>query len=253
MCNGTDGQLRLLFQDLAQEIQILKEITAPFVDTRSAQVLGDMGNALEGLWSACPDRERRWEMGDLWTTVSAGEYEGRGRKGGKSVVACISGTWDVKPLGPNAKKEKEKRKRLLEFVGIASTRVRLYYAEDLSTPISMWRMELGDASAPGCFFHVQILGEEDTLPFPKAVPVPRLPTLFVTPMGVVEYVLGELFQDRWAQTTMEQGSNIQRWAGLQKKRFLKLFEWQRTTIEKSLSSPWVALKSAKPSPSMFIG
>ena len=108
----TRGQLRFRFADLIQEIGALKELAAPFVDSRSAAVLRQMSDDLEGIWSAVPDRRVRWELGDLWTVTSEGEYEPSTRKGSRRVVACISGVWDVCPLGPNAKKSKEKEQLL---------------------------------------------------------------------------------------------------------------------------------------------
>ena len=54
---------------------------------------------------------------------------------------------------------------------------------------------------PGCFFHASILGEskiEGDL-FPKSLSVPRFPSIFFTPVGVMEFVLGELFQQEWVR------------------------------------------------------
>lgn len=250
--SGTAGHLRFSFPDLVQEIQVLRGMARPFIAAPSSRVLPDLLEQLEGIWQGEAGRELCWELGDIWTLASEGEYEAGARKGGMSVVACISGTWDVRPIGRNAKKPKEKQKRLLEFCGIASTRVRLFNAADLAQPIAMWRMELGDANSPGCYFHVQVMGDQDEAPFPKSVPIPRLPSLAITPMGAIEYVLGELFQDRWAKVAMENTGNIQRWASIQKRRLLCLLNWQRTTVEKSLTSPWVALKIAKPEAGMFL-
>lgn len=237
---GTMGQLRFSFPDLAQEIQALRDIANPFIASRSVRALYQLADDLEGLWSAAPDSDLRWELGDLWTVVSEGEYEPGDRRGAKRVIACVSGTWDVRPIGPNSKKLKERQKRLLEFHGIASTRVRIFDADNETQQIAMWRMELGDANSPGCYFHVQVLGEEDTPPFPKAVSVPRLPSVFITPMGAIEYVLGEIFQDRWARAAMENTGHVQRWSGLQKRKLLRLLDWQKTTVELSLTSPWMA-------------
>jgi hypothetical protein len=158
----------------------------------------------------------------------------------------------VRPLGVNAKKPQARQKRLLEFYGIASTRVRFFDASDLSKSIAMWRLELGDAKSPGCYFHVQILGEEEEPPFPKSVSVPRLPSLFVTPMGAIEYVLGEVFQDRWAKVAMENTATVLRWSGMQQRRLLSLLEWQKDKVKKALTSPWMTLKAARPEPALFL-
>jgi len=58
-------------------------------------------------------------------------------------------------------------------------------------------------------------------------------------MGVVEYALGEIFQDRWAQCVSEQQGSVPRWVSLQKKRLLQLLDWQRDTAKAAITSPWV--------------
>jgi hypothetical protein len=113
-------------------------------------------------------------------------------------------------------------------------------------------MELGDSTSPGCYFHVQVLGDREVCPFPKAVSVPRFPSVFVTPMAVVEYVLGELFQDRWAQAVAEENGNVLYWRRLQKDRFIRLFNWQKSSLEGAISTPWMTLKAAKPPGELFL-
>jgi hypothetical protein len=247
-----NGQLRFSFHELAEEIDALQSIAAAFIAPRSAQSLQQLTEQLEGLWSAAPGRALRWELAELWTIISYGEYEPAARRGSRNIVGAISGIWDVRPIGSNSSKPKERRKRLLEFCGIASTRVRLFDAEDMTSPIAMWRMELGDAVSPGCYFHVQVLGEDEATPFPKSVSVPRLPTMFVSPMGVIEYVLGELFQERWSRAAMENSGNVLRWTGLQKERLVRLLKWHLETVERSLTSPWMALKQEKPDAKLFL-
>ena len=116
----------------------------------------------------------------------------------------------------------------------------------------MWRLELGADDSPGCYFHVQILGDSNDTPFPSSIPIPRLPSLFVTPMSVIEYVLGEIYQDEWAQETARRTDDLLHWRRLQQQRLQCLFTWYQDKTQGSLSSPWMNLKSAKPDESMFI-
>jgi len=249
MTDGVKGKLRFSFQELSREIQALQTLAVDFVDVRSTRALAHLSEQLDGLWDAEEGRTFRWQLQDLWTIESEGEYEPGDRRGSKHIVASISGVWEVQPLGGTSRKERSRR--FLEFCGIASTRVRIYEASDQANPIAMWRMELGDANSPGCFFHVQVLGESDANPFPKSVSVPRLPSLFVLPTGAVEYVLGELFQDRWAQAAMENSGPVQQWTAIQKRRLSCLLDWQSRTVRDSLTSPWIALKRAKPASALF--
>jgi hypothetical protein len=252
MTDERKGHLRFTFAELAQELKALHSIASPFVATRSEGALRQLSLDLDGICSAAPDRDLNWHLHDLWTIVSDGEYEPAGRKGPRRIVACIDGNWDIRPIGPNPKKAQGRLRRLLEFSGVASTRARLFHEADTNRQIAMWRMELGAADSPGCYFHVQVLGEDEDTMFPKSVSVPRLPSVFVTPMGAVEFVLGELFQERWAKAAMEDSGDVHRWVKLQKQRLQCLLKWQRDTIEASLISPWIALKNEKPGARMFL-
>ncbi|MCY3667843.1 MAG: hypothetical protein OXH81_19445 [Gemmatimonadetes bacterium] len=113
-------------------------------------------------------------------------------------------------------------------------------------------MELGADDSPGCYVHAQILGDSDDPPFPKSVPIPRLPSIFVSPMSVVEFVLGELFQDEWAKATAGNSSEVLFWRALQQKRLQSLFSWYQSELKNSVSSPWMTLKEAKPDGELFV-
>ena len=115
----------------------------------------------------------------------------------------------------------------------------------------MWRIEMGAYDSPGCYFHFQILGDRRRPPFPKSIPVPRLPSPFVTPMAAVEFVLGELFQDKWSRTASEARHHHGRWRAIQCQRWCNLLKWQRAAVVGG-SSPWMNLKEAKPPSGLFL-
>jgi len=110
----------------------------------------------------------------------------------------------------------------------------------------MWRVEFGAADSPGCYFHTQILGEKEQPPFPHALSVPRLPSLFVTPMAAVEFLLGELFQDQWEQHIVGDQGDRPFWNGIQQQRLQNLLRWKQQQLDGCQGSPWMALKKAKP-------
>ncbi len=116
----------------------------------------------------------------------------------------------------------------------------------------MWRMEIADDASPGCYFHVQVLGEEDRPPFPKSLSVPRLPGFFVTPPFVLEFVLGELFQDEWKREAVRESDSLKMWRPIQLKRLANFLRWQRDKLRDSQGSPWVVLKSLQPDANLFI-
>ena len=175
-------------------------------------------------------------------TRPSNKYEAGGRRGGQKIRAVISGTWDLRPLG----------KGEIEFCGIASTRIALYASDKPKTRLAMWRLELGDEKSPGCYVYAHILGDSVDPRFPKSLPIPRLPSLFVTPMSAIEFVLGELFQDEWAKATASNAKHVQNWRALQKKWLQQLFLWYQDQIERMGSSSWVALKEAKPEDDIFL-
>ena len=71
-------------------------------------------------------------------------------------------------------------------------------------------------------------------------------------MSAVEFVLGELFQDRWARAAANNSSDAQYWRARQKYRFKRLFSWYQIELENPVSSPWMALKKAKPNGGLFL-
>ena len=241
------SKLRFPFSELVRETRTLQSIARSFLDPSTTWVLDQFNSQLERTWGA-QEAQVRLELRPLRTRPNKGAHEAGDRRGRQSVYAVISGTWDVMPLGPR----RSRTRRELAFSGIASTRVELYDRNDVNTRLAMWRLELGADDAPGCYFHVQILGDSGDPPFPSSIPIPRLPSLFVTPMSAIEYVLGEIYQDEWAQETARDTEELLRWRGLQQQRLHCLFTWYQDKTQGSLSSPWMNLKSAKPDESMFI-
>lgn len=110
----------------------------------------------------------------------------------------------------------------------------------------MWRTEVGDVGSPGCYFHQQVLGQSDSPPFPHGLSVPRLPSVIVTPMAVLEFLLGELFQDEWAKHVSRETDDTRFWQSTQRDILLRLLDWKKRHIQKCVGSPWMALKRAKP-------
>ena len=238
--------LRFHLSELIRETRILQSIARGFFDPGTIWALEQFNSYLESIWGA-HEAEIRLELPPLRTRPNEGAHEAGHRRGGQSVYAVISGAWDVVPLWPSRRRPG----RELAISGIASTRVELYDRRDEGTRLAMWRLELGDDNSPGCHVHAQILGDSEWPPFPNSIPVPRLPSHFVSPMSTIEYVLGEMFQDEWAKETASGTNDSLHWRGLQQRRLRCLFSWYQRAIEDPVSSPWMALKSAKPDASMF--
>ena len=230
--------MRFSRTELVREVKTLRKIARPFLDGGTLWTLHELQSALEAMNGGAT---RRIELRELKTRPNQGAHESGHRQGELDVYAGITGCW-----------ESRLEDDLVEFCGLASTKVELFDAEN-DRRVAMWRMEFGAHDAPGCYFHTQILGDCDDPPFPHALPVPRLPSIFVSPMAAIEYVLGELFQDQWEQAVSQRRPDEDYWRKLQGERLLCLLSWQDRVLKKrSQSSPWMTLKGAKPDANIFL-
>ena len=233
--------LRFKIAELEREVRAMETMGEEFFESRTLWTLKNLLRDLQSIGGAQKGKARPLELQCLHT-IPSDQYEAGNRRGSRKIHAVISGTWDLRPL----------EKREIEFCGIASTRIELYASENPDKRLAMWRLELGAEDSPGCYVHAQILGDSDKSPFPEFVPIPRLPSLFVTPMSAVEFVLGELFQDKWPEVTASGDPEVKNWRALQKKWLQSLFSWYRREMEKTDFSSWIALKQAKPEDGMFL-
>jgi hypothetical protein len=65
-------------------------------------------------------------------------------------------------------------------------------------------------------------------------------------MDTLEFLLGELFQNSWAEYATSEKNDVAYWRSTQSKLLVKVLEWKRKKIIGATGSPWVALKCAKP-------
>ena len=185
----------------------------------------------------------------LRTRVSQGEFEPPNKKSKRGVYGLITGVWEGEgtnntPVDPSRPNKKVKPTKAIGFYGKASAifDVRDEKSEQV---VASWKMELGDANSPGCFFHTFASAED-------SFPVPRHPNLFATPMAAIGFALGELFQGDWEKIVSGQSDPPNRWRTIQKKRLQALLEWQLEQVKKTTSSPWCSLKVAKPKDTLFL-
>lgn len=236
---------RFLFTELIQETEELATLSKRFLEPNSREWI--LPNFLSKLRSIGREPEESVHSLELHClrTIPSDQYD---RNPGKEIYAVISGIWELQLWG-----KRSVPKRKIEFCGKASTKIKLYASDDPETRLAMWRLELGAEDSPGCYVHAHILGDSTDPPFPKWVPIPRLPSIFITPMSAIEFVLGELFQRDWAQVVASDNDNVNRWRNIQTDRLQKLFSWYKDQIDNTgSSSPWIALKQAKPKSDIFL-
>ena len=252
MRSGAGSGLQFLCRELVDETEALRDMAAPLLDSNGDRVLHSLRSQLERACRAATRRPMEIQLASLRTRPTIG-YESGARSGGSKIYACATGHWEVRSVqgaGPKSR---------IAFTGKASTKVELWPAEcqrceqaNGTRRLAMWRIELGAHDSPGCYFHFQILGDRSNPPFPESIPIPRLPSPFVTPMAAVEFVLGELFQDEWPRKASESRHHQQRWRAIQRKRWNSLLRWQEKALNGGSSSPWMNLKAAKPPDDLFV-
>lgn len=255
--------LQFLCKELVDETAALMDMTKDFLASGAVQVLAELKSDIERIAETRSGRDQAIRLRPVFT-VPTRDYEPGSRSGGQEIYASINGIWEVRPIGAGRPKTK------VAFTGKASAKVELWRAiphpppesrerrgprcgyEGRSSRLAMWRVEIGAHDSPGCHFHIQVLGDREEPPFPKSIPVPRLPSPFVTPMAAVEFVLGELFQDKWERRAGEKHHHHDRWRTIQRDRWSSLLKWQKRALDQGRSSPWMNLKAAKPPADLFL-
>jgi hypothetical protein len=238
---------------MLEEILSFSRLADKFIAPKSKNVLSQFHGALQSYQNSGGNSNFSWEIAksNPLATIGTKGYE-RGGGGGMMLAGEITSKWQIKREPP---RKRSMPAAYFRVVGIASTKVRLRCLQAdgaLGDEIAMWRMELGDNEAPGCFFHSQILGESEAYPFPKTVSIPRLPIIAMTPLAVAEFVMSELFQDRWQPDTALVVPHINDWVRIQRDRFDRLLNWKLQLIRKSSGSPWPTLKAALPEDDLFV-
>ncbi len=233
--------LTFRFKDFIDECEALKAYASEVLDGQTTWVLKQAGKDLESIQSQkSTDRTFRWSISKenpLCTNWSDGESK-PGNKSAHKIRAKLSFVWEIRPL----KESKGKTPKHFALDGLASTLITL--VEEGGTPLSQWTVDVGDDQSPGTHFHFQFGGFLD---------VPRLPAPVMSPLLAMEFVIGELFQDRWKELAAAESTYSYRWRSLHKERLRRFFEWQRKCVEDCfLGSPWMALKLAKPKSDLFV-
>jgi len=240
------------FQEVINEIEAFSHLANDFIAPESRDVLPRMRIAVESFRSQKGNYPIDLEISrvnPLRTRLSRGAYE-KGSGGGHDIYGEISSKWRIKKVS----QKQPGTARRFELLGIASTQVRLMCQQPAHPgirEIAMWRMEIADSKSPGCYFHIQILGDRPDFPFPNSLPVPRLPNLMLTPTSVAEFVLAELFQDDWVAHMTLRTVHLNRWAPIQRDRWSKLLNWKLGLIGAG-GSPWTTIKQQQPDAALFV-
>lgn len=242
----------LLFRpaDFLYELSALQSLAAEFLDRTSPYGLDELTGEIRGLQVRGGNYTLEIpELRPLKTRVSVGEFELLNKKSARQVYGSITGIWEVEARkhgiqDPDRPNKRSRPTMLIGFTGKAST---VFEVKDVGSDetIACWKMELGDANSPGCFFHTFASADQ-------SFPVPRHPNIFATPMSAIGFALAELFQEAWERTVSGASDAPNRWRAIESKRFKALFNWQIEQVNNTISSPWCSLKVAKPREDLFL-
>lgn len=245
--------LILPFKDLIHECEAIKAYAGDVLDKKTIDVLDSAKSTLQNIQTNASTKSVLWHIPEsrpLCTKWSDGESQ-PGKKSKHKIRAKFSFVWEIRKLdeGP------WKNSKYFLLDGLASTVTT--FVEELDGAeyvLARWAVEVGDSVSPGTHFHFQVKGSADGAPpFPKSLDIPRLPAPLMSPFLAIDFALGELFQDRWRALALQENQHTNRWRSLHKDRLVRFFEWQAERVTKSVGSPWIALKVAKPARELFVG
>jgi hypothetical protein len=211
---------------LTRELGLIHELAEAFLEPESARALEEARWRLHSLPHEQP--KSSWEISTpLRTTLSPGEYRPSGM-GEHTVRAEITTLWEITRTNQQTVTVRDN----------VSTSISIATVDEV---IGRWTMDIAAvSSAPGCGLHAQIKESESW--FPKDLDVPRLPVFIPTLGSVLEFVLGELFQQKWT-AHVSAHRNAASWRALQARLWTRWLDWQLETVRRATVSPWLDVKA----------
>ena len=232
--------IRFHYDEFIADVRRMSKLAEQFLETEAFGSLKTLETRLENLRNAAPGVSQNLSIPDEHPIVTKESTHYRGTDQKIAVKGKLSFVWGIVNSS-----EGKKRRTSFDLTGIASTRIRLF--ADGPEPIAHWQLETGDASSPGCHFHSSVNQAGENGIFPKWLKIPRLPGILFSPMDGLEYMLGELFQEMWAQHVSKASDDRNGWAKSQSARLQKVLSWQKDAINRNaFGTPWISLKRAKP-------
>jgi hypothetical protein len=240
--------LRFSFESLDEEIAAFAAVASEFLAPGAIKFLSGLREQLRGIQGAPTNNVRRWGISEatpISTIYSTESHNPRDY----GLMARVCSVWEV-TVPSNAPKIKN-QPRYFELTGTASTRISFWKCVPALLEVARWTFEIADHNGPGCCIHSQVKGDDGSQFFPPTLSIPRLPGMLVTPVDALDYALGELFQDEWAQTIGKGTNQITAWSRFQRDRVKRILDWQRQELQ-SPGPAWSRLKRAKPKGDLFL-
>lgn len=244
--------LHFKFADLSRELISMRALAKPLLERDShdkgfgacISTLGNIKNSRTTSIQVWEVLDEEKESRTIQTIENGGEHD---RSDSARLFGRLSFKWEI-----TKRERKDNSKFVLE--NLASTSVSIYrITDDGNRCVARWQFDISSKSSPGCHFHCQIPFHKPPYGLDYSLPIPRLPTLFITPMDALDFLLGELFPMSWKKELGTKNTNErQMWNGQAGRRMKKLLDWQIKSIEGSLGSPWISIRDATPAPDEFL-
>jgi hypothetical protein len=215
-------------QSLTSELELIAALAEPFLERESTYRLQQARWSLSGM--PYPSYGRTWQIDTPLRTIRSGGEYATDAQGEHTVRADLRTIWDL---------DRPNRDTVVVRDNV-STSVAITTEQ---REIARFTMDIAAVdSAPGCGLHAQIKHSADW--FPEGLDVPRLPMFIPTFGAVLEYVLGELFQQRWSSHVAGHVSAAS-WRGLQREAWTRWLDWQRAIVDGATVSPWLDVKARR--------
>ena len=242
------GQLIFRYSQVESELESAAVSLKDFLDRTAPDLLRRLREDLRQHRSSRSGRQISWSTKDspISTIPSKGEYERGKKQRGKLLFGKVSFIWHIRSLWTQNADPKKCDPRFFCLDGNASVRVMLHEhpSED---SVAAWDFDVAKHDAPGCFFHAQV---PDKMYQNKGLfmyPIPRLPVFIYTPMDALDFLLGELFQERWPAHVTEKRQAFDTQRSNQSRRFRQTLKWLLDIMgESGGGSVWSYMKGQKP-------
>lgn len=143
-----------------------------------------------------------------------------------TLVGTLSFKWEVRRITP----------KKFSLAGNASTTIEIVNL--LNGPSVSWNTDIGGAAHPGYRFHAQIRSDG------KSIEIPRLPSILITPTDCLDFLLGELFQEKWTKHQLKKQGQTVGWTQGVRKRICHFLRQKAERAEQSTGiTPWMTLKT----------
>jgi hypothetical protein len=254
----TYSGLLFSYRETLQEIERANQYFQKYLEPESFGALDEWLQKLRAFRQRSRKGDRMsWEIQldrPIRTVVSRGQYQ-FDNLGGLNVRGSISAVWAIEHAGRHG--SLPRNDEAFRLVDLGSTLVKVLRVPDAGDEVCVaaWHFDVGVANSPGHHFHTQISTRPDApneaaeIYFPKALDMPRFPSVLFYPLDALEFLLGELFLADWPKYAVGQNARVG-FSDFQTTRLKNVVKGWGFAPDKTL--PLLALRTHKPAEDAFL-